>query len=407
MVTTLTIERLGHRGDGVATGPVYVPRTLPGELVSGEVDGTTLRDVRIVSPSAHRVAAPCPHYRACGGCQLQHAEDDFVTDWRVTQVCQALGAQGIEAEVAGVAISPPRSRRRAVLAVRRTKKAALAGFHARASDTITPISDCMVLSPELLQALPAAEALGVTGASRKGELDVTMTASEGGIDVAVTGGKPLDTPLRVALAGVAEAHDLARLSWDGETVAGRRPALQRFGRAMVEPPPGAFLQATREGEAALLAAVREIVGEAARIVDLFAGSGTFALPLAEHAEIHAVEGEAAMCAALDRGWRGADRLKRVTTEARDLFRRPLLPDELKGFDAAVIDPPRSGAEAQVAALAEARIPVIAHVSCNPITFAREAATLVRAGYRMGPLRIVDQFRWSAHTEVVAGFTLGA
>jgi 23S rRNA (uracil1939-C5)-methyltransferase len=180
--------------------------------------------------------------------------------------------------------------------------------------------------------------------------------------------------------------------------------MQDFGRARVIPPPGAFLQATAEGEAALLAALYEAVDGAARIADLFAGCGTFSLPLAEQAEVHAVEGGAAMIAALDQGWRQAQGLRRVTTEARDLFRRPLTPDELTRYDAVVIDPPRAGAEAQTAELARSRVPVIAAVSCNPVTFARDAAVLAGAGYRLDWVQVVDQFRWSTHVELVARFS---
>jgi len=221
----------------------------------------------------------------------------------------------------------------------------------------------------------------------------------------VTGGKALDGALRLALARVAEAQGLARLSWDNEVVALRASPMQRFGRALVAPPPGAFLQATAEGEAALLALVREAVGDARRVVDLFAGVGTFALPLAEQAEVLAVEGEAAMVAALDRGWRSSVGLHRVSAEARDLFRRPLEPDEFKGFDVVVIDPPRAGAEAQTATLARSGVPVIAAVSCNPVTFARDARVLLAAGYTLDWVQPVDQFRWSAHVELAARFSL--
>ena len=187
----------------------------------------------------------------------------------------------------------------------------------------------------------------------------------------------------------------------------RQPPVQRFGTAGVTPPPGAFLQATKDGEQALLQAVLEATQGPKRVVDLFAGSGTFSLPLAQSAEVHAVEGEAAMTQALDQGWRKAQGLKRVTTEARDLFRRPLMPDELKRFDAVVaMDPPRAGAEAQVAELAQAQRPVIAYVSCNPVTFARDAKTLVNAGYTLEWVQVVDQFRWSSHTELAARFVLG-
>ncbi|MGC0223661.1 class I SAM-dependent RNA methyltransferase [Pseudooceanicola nitratireducens] len=404
-MTEHVIERLGHQGDGIAPGPVFAPMTLPGEVVSGTLNGQRLEQMRIVTPSSDRVAAPCRHFKTCGGCQVQHASDGFVEHWKAGIVREALRAQGIEAEIAGVETSPPRSRRRAGLSARRTKKGAMAGFHGRASGTIVEIPDCQLLHPDLIAALPVAEALAVAGGSRKGELNVSVTLSDGGLDVAVRDGKPLDRDLEVALAQQAEALDLARLSWDGEVIAMRRAPGQIFGPARVVPPPGAFLQATPQGEAALLRAVTEITEGASKIADLFAGCGTFALPLARRAEVLAVEGDRAMIAALDRGWREAQGLKRVEGVTRDLFRNPLLRDEFKGIDAVVIDPPRAGAEAQVTELAEARVPVIAHVSCNPVTFARDAARLIAAGYVMGPVRVVDQFRWSSHVELVAGFRL--
>ncbi|AVO37865.1 class I SAM-dependent RNA methyltransferase [Pukyongiella litopenaei] len=405
MSVTVDIDRLGHQGDGIAAGPVFVPRTLPGERVSGDPDGKALRDVRIERPSPDRVRAPCPHYDACGGCQLQHASDDFVAGWKLDVVRSALAAQGLDAPFGPIATSPPASRRRATLAVRRTRKGALAGFHGRASGTITAIPDCRLLSPRLMAGLPAAEALALAGASRKGVLDVALTDAVAGLDVAVTGGKPLDGPLRVQLAALAETHDLARLAWDDEVVVTRRPPVQRMGNAEVVPPPGAFLQATAHGEAALLAAVRDALGDAARVVDLFAGCGTFTLPLAETAQVHAVEGSAAMLGALELGWRKAPGLKAVTTRPRDLFRNPLTAGEFAGIDAVVIDPPRAGAEAQVAELASAQVPRIAYVSCNPVTFARDAARLVAAGYRIDRVQVVDQFRWSAHCELAASLSL--
>ncbi len=407
MTQQFTITRLGHQGDGIADGPVYAPRTLPGEVVSGTLVGQLLTDIRVETPSDQRIKALCRHYKACGGCQLQHAADDFVADWKVSVVRNALAAQGLDAPMRPIHTSPDRSRRRATIAVRRTKKGALAGFHGRASDTITEIPDCHLLDPVLIAAIPVAEALALLGGSRKGVLAVTLTLSEGGLDVAVKGGKPLDGPLELALAQATEKHGLARLSWDGEVIAMRQPPVQQFGAAGVVPPPGAFLQATKDGEQALLQAVLQATQGAKRVVDLFAGSGTFSLPLAETAEVHAVEGEAAMTDALDQGWRRAQGLKRVTTEARDLFRRPLMPDELKNFDAVVIDPPRAGAEAQIVELAQAQRPVIAYVSCNPVTFARDAKTLVNAGYTLEWVQVVDQFRWSSHTELAARFVLGS
>ncbi|MBO9452388.1 class I SAM-dependent RNA methyltransferase [Tropicibacter sp. R16_0] len=405
MTQQYTIARLGHQGDGIAEGPIFAPRTLPGEVVTGDVDGQQLTEIRIETPSDDRVKPPCRHYKACGGCQLQHASDPFVAAWKVDIVRAALAAQGIEAEMRPIHTSPPHSRRRATIAVRRTKKGTLAGFHGRASDVITEIPDCHLLTPELLAAIPVAEALALLGGSRKGVLAVTLTLSSAGLDVSVQGGKPLDGPLEASLAQAAEQQGLARLAWDGEVLAMRNPPYQQFGAAKVAPPPGAFLQATQDGEAALLSAVQEVVAGAKKIVDLFAGCGTFSLPLAADAEVHAVEGEKAMTQALDQGWRMAQGLKRVTTEARDLFRRPLMPDELRKVDAVVLDPPRAGAEAQVAELAQAQVPVIAYVSCNPVTFARDAKALVAAGYTLNWVQVVDQFRWSSHTELAASFTL--
>ena len=404
----LTVERLGHRGDGIAQGPegqVFVPQTLPGEVVEGDQAGDLLLNTRILTPSPNRIRPPCPHARTCGGCLMQHAADPFVADWKLGIVAGALAGQGLESPLRPIETSPPRSRRRATLAARRTKGGALIGFHARASETLVAIPHCQLLHPAILATFPALEALVVTGGSRSAELSLTVTHSLGGPDVAVTGGKPLESEMRMALARVAEAFNIARLTWDGEVVALRTMPVQRFGKALVAPPPGAFLQATAEGEAALLSAVEEAIGPARRVVDLFAGSGTFSLPLAETAEVLAVESDAAMLAALDRGWRQTQGLHRVTTETRDLFRRPLEPDEFKGFDAVVIDPPRAGAEAQTATLAHSHVPVIAAVSCNPVTFARDARILTGAGYVLDWVQVVDQFRWAAHVELVARFSL--
>ncbi|MFY9209949.1 MAG: RsmD family RNA methyltransferase [Aestuariivita sp.] len=402
---SFTINRLGHQGDGIAEGPIFAPRTLPGEVVSGTLDGRHLKDIRIDSPSENRVKPLCAHYKACGGCGLQHASDEFVAAFKVDVVRQALAAQGISPEFREILTSPPGSRRRATLAARRTKKGVLVGFHARASDTITEIPGCVLVSPDILSARDAIAALTEAGSSRKGALAVTVTVSEGGLDLAVRGGKPLDGPLQILLAGIAERHDLARLTWDDEVVVTRRTPIQRFGAAQVAPPPGAFLQATVEGEAALLSAVIEATQGAQHILDLFAGSGTFTLPLAEKAEVHAIEADRAMIEALDKGWRHASGLKRVTAQARDLFRNPVIAQDLKRFDAVVIDPPRAGAEAQTQELAASQIPQIAFVSCNPVTFARDARMLVDGGYRLNWVQVVDQFRWSAHVELAASFTL--
>ena len=402
---TFTIARLGHRGDGIADGPLFAPLTLPGEKITGTPEGNRLTDIRIVTPSSDRVSPPCRHFKACGGCQLQHASDDFVARWKREVVEAALTANGLSAPFRETFTSAPLSRRRAVFSARRTKKGALAGFHARASDAIVEIPDCRLLEPALHATLPIVEELARLGASRRGEMSVTVTTSKSGADIAVVGGHEPDGPLLIELAATAQKHDLARLTWNGEVIAARKPAAQSFGKVQVVPPPGAFLQATKSGEAALRDGVMEAVKGARKIVDLFAGCGTFSLPLAETGEVHAVEGSREMMKALDHGWRHSEGLRRVTCETRDLFRRPLLAEELARYDACVIDPPRAGAEAQIAELARSGIARIAHVSCNPVTFARDAKTLAAAGYGIDWVKVVDQFRWSSHVELIASFSL--
>ncbi len=397
----LTIESLTHLGMGRASdGQSLLPRVLPGEEVDVAQDGT----VRIVTPSVDRVAAPCRHFKSCGGCAMQHATDLFVADWKRDIVVKAVQARGLSPDFREIATSPANSRRRAKLSGRRTKKGAMVGFHTRGSDTLVQVPDCQLLTPALLASFPALEALTLLACSRKGEIDLTVTEAALGADVLIATDKELTPQLRVELAARANQHGLSRLVWNDEPVVTINPPTQDFGGTFVVPPPGAFLQATKHGQAALMSAVDEITTGAGRIIDLFAGCGTFTLPLACRAEVHAVEGEAAMLDALDRGWREGHELRRVTTETRDLFRRPLEPDELRHFEAAVIDPPRAGAEAQIDTLAASDIKTIAMVSCNPVTFARDAKTLVEAGFAMPWVQVVDQFRWSPHVEIVAPFT---
>ena len=406
MTRQVTIERLGHQGDGVASGPVFVPRTLPGEIVEGEVQGERMVLPKIVTPSADRVGAPCRHFKGCGGCSLQHASDAFVLDWKVSLVATALAARDLPAPIRNVHVSPPQSRRRATFSGRRTKSGATVGFHAPASDSIREIPDCILLRPALIALLPQLQELVGTVASRKGELRLSVTETDTGLDVVVTGGRALDAALLLDLTQFADRADLGRLTWEDETIETRRPPVLSFGEIAVAPPPGSFLQATREGEIALQGAVRDALGSgASKVVDLFAGCGTFSLPTAGMSDVHAVEGDARMLGALDKAWRHGAELRQVTTESRDLFRRPLMPDELARFDAVIIDPPRAGAEAQTQELSTAQVSRIAFVSCNPITFARDAALLTEAGYSMSWIDVVDQFRWSPHVELAALFQL--
>ena len=404
---SFTIKRLGHQADGIADGPngdIYVPFTLPGEVVQGVLSGDRLTDMRVLTSSPDRIKPPCVHFKTCGGCALQHVSDAFLATWKIEVVKTALTAQGLSARFLPIETSPPQSRRRATFSARRTKKGTMVGFHGRASDSLVEISGCQLLHPDLIAGLPAFAAITRIGATRSASISLAVTQSENGLDVDVKQAKPTDGPMLMELGALTERLKLARLSWNGETIASRIAPTQRFQTATVTPPPDAFLQATAHGQAALTKAVLAAIGPAKRVADLFAGCGTFTLPLAKLAEIHAVESDAAALAALDVGWRKAVGLKTITTQTRDLFRRPLEPSELDRFDAVVLDPPRAGAKAQVEALATSKVPCIAAVSCNPVTFARDAATLIAGGYRLDWVQVVDQFRWSPHVELVGSFT---
>ncbi len=397
-MNTIRITRLGRDGDGVAEDGAFIPFTLPGE------------DIRpgpppeILTPSPSRITPVCPHFSRCGGCSLQHASDAFLADWKSQVVRRALAARDLEAPFRPIHVSPPGARRRATFAGRRTRKTVQLGFHERRSDVIVDLETCPVLSPRILDLRPALLEIVGQLASRRGTVSLSVTVTDGGSDVAVGADKPLTLELRNTLASLARAHGLGRLTVGGELICTLDQPLILMGKAQVHPPPGAFLQATQDGEKALVTAVLDAVTGADRCLDLFSGCGTFSLPLARTAKVHAVEGDAAMAAALDAAWRTTPDLHPLSVERRDLFRRPLSPAELAGWTAAVIDPPRAGAEAQCNALAASDVQVIAHVSCNPVTFARDARTLVDGGYTLDWVQVVDQFRWSGHVELAARFS---
>lgn len=400
----IKIVRLGLKGDGVTEDGRFIPFSLPGEVYDAPSGADDLSTAQRRTCSDARIAPVCPHFGTCGGCALQHASAGFLAEWKRDTIAFALKAQALETTFRPIAASPPYSRRRATFSARRTKKTTQVGFHLRATDTVLPLETCHLLKPDLMAALPACHALAGLGASRKGEIKITLTHSSAGPDIAVFGAKPLDGPLRAGLASLANAHAIARLCWNGEPIADRSRPVQIMGKARVLPPSGAFLQATDEGEATLVSSMREAVAGARSVVDLFAGCGTFTLPLAEQATVHAVEGEAEMLEALNQGWRFAEGLKTVSTEPRDLFRRPLVPSELSRYDAVVIDPPRAGAKAQIEEIAASGITLVGAVSCNPVTFARDARILVDAGFSLDWVQPVDQFLWSGHVELAARFS---
>ena len=410
MTEQLTIARIGHRGDGIAdtnAGPVYMPYALPGEVVTVDrIEGHPDRRhlIRIDTPSHERATPICKHFGICGGCAMQHWSLAEYHLWKRGLVAEALAHANLIAPVDTLIDAHGQGRRRAVLHARRGSGDQLeVGFAAPRAHHIVAIDHCPVLSKGLDGAIEAAWAVAEILKPTDKPLDIQVTATDSGIDMDVRGSGPLTSKHTGVLAALVAKHRLARLTRHGELVAqGSSPTL-KVGKAHVTLPPGAFLQATVEGEAALAKLVIAHVGKAKRVADLFAGIGTFALRLAENAGVTAVDTEAPAIKALERAASTTAGLKRVEGQARDLFRRPLMANELKAFDAVVFDPPRQGAEAQVRELAKSKVPVVVAVSCDATTFARDARILVDGGYKITSVTPVDQFRYSHHVELVAKF----
>jgi 23S rRNA (uracil1939-C5)-methyltransferase len=410
LVERLTIDHIGRQGDGVAVpGPVYVPYTLPGETVEvepwpGHPDRAHLLRVETASPE--RIAPICPHFGVCGGCALQHWQTARYRTWKRDLVVDALRQVGIEpgidVPVADLIDAHGVGRRRVVLHARGATHHVLeVGFAARQAHHIVPIDRCPILAPGLAGVIPAAWALAEALRPAAKPLDIQATANDAGIDVDIRGSGPLDPKLTAALATVGETHRLARITRHGELVVQRATPTVQMGRATVALPPGAFLQATAQGEATLARLVQGHVGKAKAVADLFAGVGPFALRLAETARVYAADAEEGGISALARAAANTAGLKPVKAERRDLFRRPLLAKELAPFDAVVFDPPRQGAEAQAREIAASTVATAVAVSCNATTFARDVKLLIDGGYRLTEVTPVDQFRYSAHVEIVA------
>jgi 23S rRNA (uracil1939-C5)-methyltransferase len=387
------IVRVAARGEGVSGDGRHVPLAAPGDRLLAD---------NSVEPGPHHQVPPCRHFPECGGCQLQHLDEASYAEFVGDRVLGALASQGLTAEVRPALVSPPRTRRRATLHAERRGRQVLLGFTETSSHRIVDMAECHVLLPELF-ALVAPLRMLLAAMLGKRRADVHLALTDRGVDVLITGALGDKLADVEALTAFAERRGLARLSVDDgygpETRWEPEPATVSFAGVPVALQPGAFLQATREGEAALVAGVQEAVGSATVVADLFAGLGTFSLALAERAKVYAGEAAREPVLALKAAAGAAGRP--VFAEHRDLYRRPLAPAELDRFAAVVIDPPRAGAREQAAAIASSKVPVIAYVSCNPSSFARDVKTMCEGGYRIDWIRPVGQFRWSTHVELVA------
>ena len=391
------IIRIAAKGDGITADGRHAALTAPGDRLL--TDGTT-----IAGP--HRVEPPCVHFPTCGGCELQHVDEPSLADFVTGRVVGALAGQGIVAQtVLPPHLSPPMTRRRASLRAVRAGKTVTIGFAESGSHKLIDLSMCAVLDPRLFALLaPLRELLRLILPDKRAA-HVRMSLIDQGVDLLLEGVKVEGLAADEGLGDFARTLGLARLTIDeGDGPQTRwepEAATVTFGGVPVAFPPFSFLQATPDGEAALVGAVREAMPDTGAVADLFCGLGTFALALGAARPVYAAEGARDVVLALKLAGQRAQR--RMVADHRDLFRRPLTPEELNRFAAVVIDPPRAGAREQVMQLAASSVPVIAYVSCNPASFARDAVHLVGGGYRLDQVRPVGQFRWSTHVEMVGIF----
>lgn len=408
------IAELGAAGDGVARaaeGRIFVPLALPGErwrvrLERKVPEGWIAAPVTCLE-GVPRATPCCPHFGSCGGCRLQHVPEALYLAQRRQRIVAALARRGLPAEAVGaVRVAPLGARRRLRLGLARSADGLILGFRQRAAHRLVPVAECPVARPELAALLPhlAAGLGGTLDRPEPGEASLTVTDS--GIDLLLHARRPARAVERQRLAALADGLDLARIAWDAgepEPIVTRRQPRVLMGGVPVEVPPGAFLQATEQGERELAGAVAEWTAGSGRLLDLYAGLGTLTLGVAGRLKhLHAVEGDAASAHTLRRAAAQA-RLTATVVTCRDLARRPLSGPELAGWDAIVLDPPRAGAAEQVRALAASATPCIVYASCSPESFARDARVLVDSGYSLRELRPIDQFRYAAEVELIARF----
>ena len=402
MTETIEIARLGHAGDGVTADGLFVPYTVPGDVVRVTREGARGRMLELVEAGAARIAPACRHFGRCGGCALQMLEQGAYLGWKRDLVVTALKQRGFEAPpVEAIRAVGPGTRRRANFKAKAGASGVELGFYAAESRNLIDLTECPVLVPELA-ALIASLKGQLARVLKPGETaELFATATDTGIDFALKLKRPRDPDLLMALSELAAALKLARLSWNDEPVAVARQPIHRVGRFTVALPIWPFLQPTREGERLLQTLVAEGAGDARFVADLFSGCGTFALALADKHAVYAADDMAEHVNALLAAARAGQ--ANVTAETRNLFSRPLSAPELARFDAVVLDPPRPGAKAQAEALAQSIVPRVLYVSCNPASFARDARILSDGGYRLERVVPLDQFLWSPHVELFAAF----
>jgi len=406
----VTIDEIGTRGDGIATvdgNQIYIPCTAPGDVVKVELRGQRGQISELISQSPHRVPPPCPHFGSCGGCSLQHLDAGYYSDWKRGLVINALVRAGFEEGlIAPLVACEPSSRRRAEFSVFKNKAGLTFGFNARRSDRISEIESCSVLHPKLLSRLNDLKIFSSAVPAHSFDLGVMLCNNGLDINIACEKLYELSAAEISTLANQMRAVSCIRLSLNGEEVIEFEKPVIRFGAVQVSPPPGTFLQASQEAEDVLAALVLKNLGQVKRVADLFAGSGTFTFRIAEGAAVDAYDADRAAIAALDAATRGASLFHPIKAIVQNLYDRPVMAAELDLYDAIVFDPPRGGSKAQADEIALSKVPKVNSVSCNPVSFARDAAILRAGGYALSQVTPVDQFVYAPHVELVGVFTKG-
>ena len=426
-IQEFTIDRLAAHGDGAATtadGNIFMPFVLPGERVRAQISESRASVVEILEPSPDRIAPICRHFTHCGGCATQHMAASAEQAWKTDLVATAMSQQRvfdtqsfdasvddstevkaksrIASAIRPIVASPIGTRRRAVFAARRTKSGSIVGFHEQRSHDIIDLAECPILSPQIASRLEGLRALVAPLLSRSGEARMTVTLADNGVDVVLEDTKPeLTFDERAKIADLARAARIIRLTVKGEIIFATGEPQLKFGRVNVTPAPGVFLQAVPAVELRMTEIILAAVGKSKRVADLFSGLGTFSFPLAERAEVLAVDGDKASIACLIQAVKRSQGIKPVTGKVRDLFREPLSAKELETFDAVVFDPPRAGADAQARMIAKSKVPIVVAVSCAPSTLARDLKTLIAGGYVLESITPIDQFVFSPHVEAIA------
>lgn len=418
MIESEEILRIASKGDGI---------TASGRFAWGAAPGDKLRIDDTLEWGPHHVEPPCKHFGQCGGCQLQQLDEESLTAFVEGRVANASAAQDLGAERLGAPhLSPPFSRRRASLRAESSGGRIVIGFREAKSHRIVELEECHVIAPEFVALLGPLRKLLITmgkaapakkggkpgkskHATQRMAADIEMTLVDQGVDLGVKGLTAEGLAATEAMLGFSQEHKLARLTMDGgygfETVWEPVPVTITLGGVKVPFPPASFLQATKDGEDALVAATCEWLAGAPTVADLFSGLGTFAFALAgPQTKVYAAEAARDTYQAAKAG---ADRAQLPIFSAhRDLFRNPLQAEELNRFAAVVLDPPRAGAREQVECIAASTVGRLVYISCNPSSWSRDAAKLIEAGFRLVELRPVGQFRWSTHVELASYFVRG-